>query len=276
MAGAALLAEPRSPHTHTHMQEEEEEGGLCIFMPGSQEGAGPAGTANRGPLAQSRPAGTAGTARPLGRGSAGSPTAAGARGEGEREGKRGGFNALLAISPLLVISPASCRGGPAGAGRCSACLGVPSGAGPGGEGMRGAGMRGRPQGARRCTGCRRQRRRAQTDRHTHTHPSTALPAGSAPAAGDGTGWDGRKEPPSLGRRKAPSKVWDFERCPCCGRTGAGINWDKMGYKATWLAELLASGLTLLPRAGTPLFAVSSPERPNLLLGVYSKNILPAP
>lgn len=68
MAGAALLAEPRSPHTHTHMQEEEEEGGPCIFMPGSQEGAGPAGTANRGPLAQSRPAGTA---RPPGRGSAG-------------------------------------------------------------------------------------------------------------------------------------------------------------------------------------------------------------
>lgn len=65
MAGAALLAEPRSPHTHTHMQEEEEEGGPCIFMPGSQEGAGPAGTANRGPLAQSRPAGTVGTARPL-------------------------------------------------------------------------------------------------------------------------------------------------------------------------------------------------------------------
>jgi len=66
MAGAALLAEPRSPHTHTHAGGGGGGRGPCIFMPGIQEGAGPGAAANRGPLAQSRSARTAGTARPLG------------------------------------------------------------------------------------------------------------------------------------------------------------------------------------------------------------------
>lgn len=208
MAGAALLAEPRSPHTHTHMQEEEEEeeGGPCIFMPGSQEGAGPAGTANRGPLAQSRPAGTAGTARPLGRGSAGRPAAAqpGRGRDSAAWGAGGGSNAPLAISPLLVISPAICRGGRRG--RADARPAWVCRAGLGGEGMRGAGMRGRPPAG--CTALHglpetKEIAHRQTDGHPHpaTPLSTSLPAGSPPAAGIGTG-GGNLHPSGGGRHRA--------------------------------------------------------------------------
>lgn len=210
MAGAALLAEPRSPHTHTHMQEEEEEeGGPCIFMPGSQEGAGPAGTANRGPLPHRRPAGTAGTARP---GHRGRPPHTARPGTG-------GSAARPAISPPPVMSPAECRG-PAGAGRGS---GVPSGAGRGGcAAARGA------LGAARAA----QTKETRTDTHTHT-PCTALPARSPPAARGGPP-AGNLHPSAAG--KAPSKLRDCKR--------QNQRWDKTRRPGWWSCSHLASRCSL--------------------------------
>lgn len=157
-------------------------------MPGSQEGAGPAGTANRGPLPHRRPAGTAGTARP---GHRGSPPHTARPGTGDS-------TARPAISPPPVMSPAMCRG-PAGAGRGS---GVPSGAGRGGCAA-----------ARGALGAARAAQTKETRTDTHT-PCTALPARSTPAARGGPA-AGNLHPSGGGRHRANFEI-------ASGRTSAGI------------------------------------------------------
>lgn len=82
-------------------------------------------------------------------------------------------------------------------------LGLPGCAERSGAGR--GGMRGRPQGARRCTGCRRQRRRAQTDRH--------IALATCRLASCGRGRDGRREPPSLGRRKGTEQTSGLQVMP---------------------------------------------------------------
>lgn len=241
MAGAALLAEPRSPHTHTHMQEEEEEeGGPCIFMPGSQEGAGPAGTANRGPLPHRRPAGTAGTARP---GHRGRPPHTARPGTG-------GSAARPAISPPPVMSPAECRG-PAGAGRGS---GVPSGAGRGGCAA-----------ARGALGAARAAQTKETRTDTHTHPAPRYLPAPLPRRGAGR-QRGTSIPRQEGRHRANFEI-------ASGRTSAGIRRSDPAGGAARIWPHAA------PCAGTPSLTcsqgtISSLTLVILLLGFH--NEIPSP
>lgn len=111
----------------------------------------------------------------------------------------------------------------------------------------------RPRGARRCTGCRRQRR-SRTDRQTdtHTQPPLSLPRylpARLPLPGSG-----REEETSIPREEEGiERTSGFQAMPLLRQNR---RWDKMGYKATRLAELFASGLRLLPVQAPHFFACS--------------------
>lgn len=139
-------------------------------------------------------------------------------------------------------------------------LGLAGCAERGGEG-RGCAARGCAA-ARRVHGAARlletKERHRRTDRRTHP-PLCLATCRLASCCQDR---DGRKEPPSLGRRKAPRKLRDLQRCPCCSRTSAGRKWETRRGDA----PCADTSFSLLLRNHFQTYSL----HPDLLLGVYNK------